>query len=43
MPATEAAATINAAESESESEADFSIVIRWMERLAERKRSAARG
>ena len=43
MPATEAAATINTAESESESEADFSIVIRWMERLAERKRSAARG
>jgi 3-hydroxyisobutyrate dehydrogenase-like beta-hydroxyacid dehydrogenase len=41
MPATEAAATINAAESASESEEDFSAVIRRMERLAARTRSAA--
>jgi 3-hydroxyisobutyrate dehydrogenase-like beta-hydroxyacid dehydrogenase len=43
MPATEAAAASNAVAAASESEADFSIVIRWMERLAERKGSAARG
>jgi 3-hydroxyisobutyrate dehydrogenase-like beta-hydroxyacid dehydrogenase len=41
MPATEAAARINAAEFEFESEEDFSAVIRRMERLAERKRSSA--
>jgi 3-hydroxyisobutyrate dehydrogenase-like beta-hydroxyacid dehydrogenase len=34
MPATEAAAAINSAETASESEEDFSAVIRWMERLA---------
>ena len=43
MPTTEAAAAINAAESGSESEEDFSIVIEWMERLAERKRKSAAG
>jgi len=37
MTVTEAAATITAAESEFESEDDFSVVIRWMEQLAERK------
>jgi 3-hydroxyisobutyrate dehydrogenase-like beta-hydroxyacid dehydrogenase len=41
MPTTEAAARINAAEFEFESEEDFSAVIRRMERLAERKRSSA--
>ena len=35
MPATEAAALINSAEAASESEEDFSAVIRRMERLAE--------
>src|SRR4029077_18575156 len=35
MPATEAAAAINSAEAASEGEEDFSVVIRWMERLAE--------
>src|ERR1700693_3330953 len=34
MPTTEAAAGINAEEAASESEKDFSVVIRWMERLA---------
>jgi 3-hydroxyisobutyrate dehydrogenase-like beta-hydroxyacid dehydrogenase len=43
MPTTEAAAAINAAGAASESEEDFSAVIRWMERLAERRRSAAEG
>jgi 3-hydroxyisobutyrate dehydrogenase-like beta-hydroxyacid dehydrogenase len=43
MPTTEAAARINAAEFEFESEEDFSVVIRRMERLAERKRSSATG
>ena len=43
MPTTDAAAASNAAAAASESEADFSIVIRSMERLAERKRSAAGG
>jgi len=37
MPTTEADAAVTAAEAVSESEEDFSIVIRWMERLAERK------
>ncbi len=37
MPVTEAAAAINDAGAASESEEDFSVVIRWMERLAERK------
>ena len=43
MPTTEAAATINAAEVASESEEDFSVVIRRMERLAQRRGSAAGG
>jgi 3-hydroxyisobutyrate dehydrogenase-like beta-hydroxyacid dehydrogenase len=43
MPTTEAAARINAAEFEFESEEDFSVVIRRTERLAERKRSSATG
>jgi 3-hydroxyisobutyrate dehydrogenase-like beta-hydroxyacid dehydrogenase len=43
MPATEAAATISAEESASNSEKDFSAVIRRMEQLAERKRSSAAG
>jgi hypothetical protein len=38
MPTTEAAAGINAEEAASENEKDFSVVIRWMERLAERKK-----
>ena len=43
MPATQAAATISAAESASDSEEDFSAVIRRMEQLAERKRKSAAG
>src|SRR5207245_2131685 len=43
MPTTEVAAAINAAEAASESEQDFSIVIEWIERLTERKRSSAAG
>jgi 3-hydroxyisobutyrate dehydrogenase-like beta-hydroxyacid dehydrogenase len=38
MPTTEAAAGINAEETASDGEKDFSVVIRWMERLAERKK-----
>lgn len=41
MPTTEAASASNAAAAASESERDFSIVIERMERMAERKRSAA--
>ena len=41
MPTTEAAAGSNAAAAASESEADFSIVIQWMERLVTRRRVAA--
>jgi len=37
MPTTEAAAAINAAGAASEADEDFSVVIRWMERLAEQK------
>ena len=37
MPTTEAAAAINAAGAASEAVEDFSVVIRWKERLAERK------
>jgi 3-hydroxyisobutyrate dehydrogenase-like beta-hydroxyacid dehydrogenase len=38
MPTTEAAAAINAAAAASENdEEDFSVIIRWMERLTERK------
>jgi 3-hydroxyisobutyrate dehydrogenase-like beta-hydroxyacid dehydrogenase len=43
MPATEAAAAINSAGAASESEEDFSVVIRWMERLAEPKKALLRG
>ncbi len=43
MPTTEAAAAIDAAGAASESEEDFSVVIRWMERQAERKRGSAAG
>jgi len=37
MPTTEAAAAINAAGAASEADEDFSVVIRRMERLADRK------
>jgi 3-hydroxyisobutyrate dehydrogenase-like beta-hydroxyacid dehydrogenase len=37
MPTTEAAAAISAAGAASETDEDFSVVIRWMERLAEQK------
>ena len=40
MPATEAAAAINASETASAGEEDFSAVIRWMERQAETEGSS---
>ena len=40
MPATEAAAVVNASEAASSGEEDFSAVIRWMERKAETERSS---